>query len=160
MCEQELGDHIDQRGSIVLPDRLRFDFSHSKIVDPAAMKRIEDMCIEHIGRDLPVHSKDAPLEQAKQIKGGLPLLFCLKGGRAAPVKSKSPMALHQEPRPDCHSLQPELRSGPGSGSGVTCNSTCVSDQPCAARLGWPSGRRGSSDWQGKVGGLHGSGRPG
>ena len=53
----------------MLPDRLRFDFSHSKVVEPAAMKRIEDMCIQHIGQDLPVHSKDAPLEQAKQIRG-------------------------------------------------------------------------------------------
>ena len=66
---QELGEHIDQRGSIVLPDRLRFDFSHSKVVEAAAMKRIEDMCIQHISRDLPVHSRETPLDQAKQING-------------------------------------------------------------------------------------------
>ena len=34
-----LGDHIDQKGSIVLPDRLRFDFSHSGVISPAKVPR-------------------------------------------------------------------------------------------------------------------------
>ena len=33
-----LGDHIDQKGSIVLPERLRFDFSHSGVISPAKVR--------------------------------------------------------------------------------------------------------------------------
>lgn len=34
-----LGDHIDQKGSIVLPERLRFDFSHNGVISPAKVRR-------------------------------------------------------------------------------------------------------------------------
>ena len=33
-----LGDHIDQKGSIVLPERLRFDFSHNGVISPAKVR--------------------------------------------------------------------------------------------------------------------------
>jgi alanyl-tRNA synthetase len=33
-----LGDHIDQKGSIVLPDKLRFDFSHGGTIAPKQLK--------------------------------------------------------------------------------------------------------------------------
>ena len=33
-----LGDHIDQKGSIVLPERLRFDFSHNGVIDTAKVR--------------------------------------------------------------------------------------------------------------------------
>ena len=67
---QVLGDHIDQRGSIVLPDRLRFDFSHGKGVDLGDVQKIEQMCVEHIGRDLRVYSKESALADARNITGG------------------------------------------------------------------------------------------
>lgn len=67
---QVLGDHIDQRGSIVLPDRLRFDFSHTGVVDGASLGSIEKLCLEAIGRALQVYAKEAPLAQAQAINGG------------------------------------------------------------------------------------------
>jgi alanyl-tRNA synthetase len=40
---QVLGDHIAQRGSLVAPDRLRFDFAHSKPITPEELSRVEDI---------------------------------------------------------------------------------------------------------------------
>lgn len=64
-----LGDHIDQKGSLVADDRLRFDFSHGKPIDPNDLGRIEAIVSDFIGRSLSVFSKEAPLAEAKQIKG-------------------------------------------------------------------------------------------
>src|SRR5690606_34392147 len=40
---QVLGDHIAQRGSLVAPERLRFDFAHNKPITPEELRRIEDI---------------------------------------------------------------------------------------------------------------------
>ncbi len=40
---QVLGDHIAQRGSLVAPDRLRFDFLHNKPITPDELRRVEDI---------------------------------------------------------------------------------------------------------------------
>lgn len=66
---QVLGDHIDQRGSIVLPERLRFDFSHTGVIDPGALASIEDMCVKDIARAMPIYAKEVALAQAKAING-------------------------------------------------------------------------------------------
>ena len=55
----------------MLPDRLRFDFSHGKGVEPGEVQQIEQLCVEHIGRDLEVFSKETALADARNIHGEL-----------------------------------------------------------------------------------------
>ncbi|KAF3430958.1 hypothetical protein FNV43_RR25688 [Rhamnella rubrinervis] len=64
-----LGEHVDQKGSIVLPEKLRFDFSHGKPVDPDHLRKIESIVNEQIKDELPVFAKEAALEDAKRING-------------------------------------------------------------------------------------------
>lgn len=64
-----LGDHVDQKGSVVLPEKLRFDFCHGKPVDPEHLRRIESIVNEQIKAELDVFSKEATLAEAKRING-------------------------------------------------------------------------------------------
>ncbi|XP_057463277.1 LOW QUALITY PROTEIN: alanine--tRNA ligase-like [Actinidia eriantha] len=64
-----LGNHVDQKGSIVLPEKLRFDFSHGKPVKPDALRKIESIVNEQIKAELDVFAKEATLSDAKCIKG-------------------------------------------------------------------------------------------
>jgi alanyl-tRNA synthetase len=64
-----LGDHVDQKGSIVLPDRLRFDFSNPGVVDASALAKIERICRDAVAAALPVYAQEVPLAQAQGIKG-------------------------------------------------------------------------------------------
>ncbi len=63
---QELGEHVRQSGSLVGPDRLRFDFSHHEMIDAEALARIEDQVNRWIMADLPVEVEYMPLEQATE----------------------------------------------------------------------------------------------
>ncbi len=47
-----LGEHVQQKGSLVAPDRLRFDFSHYEAVTPAQLQEIEDLVNEEIRRNV------------------------------------------------------------------------------------------------------------
>lgn len=66
---QVLKADVDQKGSLVAPNRLRFDFSHNKPITPADLAAVEDVCNEWIKKAAPVYAKDLPLETAKQIPG-------------------------------------------------------------------------------------------
>jgi len=63
-----LGQHVDQKGSLVAPDRLRFDFSHTAPLSCDEIKRIESIVLQAIGVGHPVHVETLPLEQAKGIR--------------------------------------------------------------------------------------------
>jgi len=50
---QVLGDHVRQKGSLVAPDRLRFDFSHYEPVTPEQLRQIEGIVNEQVRRNIP-----------------------------------------------------------------------------------------------------------
>jgi alanyl-tRNA synthetase len=50
---QVLGDHVQQKGSLVAPDRLRFDFSHYEPVTPEQLRDIEDLVNAQVRRNIP-----------------------------------------------------------------------------------------------------------
>ncbi len=64
-----LGEGVDQKGSLVAPDRLRFDFSASAPIAPEQTERIESIVRSQISLDLPVCADTAPLPLAKRING-------------------------------------------------------------------------------------------
>lgn len=64
-----LGDAVDQKGSLVAENRLRFDFSHRQAVALEEIFKVEAICTEYIRKNAPVHSLDVPLAQAHEICG-------------------------------------------------------------------------------------------
>jgi len=68
-----LGDHVTQKGSLVDPQRLRFDFSHFEPVTPAQLHEIERMVNHQIRLNHPVETQLMAIEEAK--KSGAMALF-------------------------------------------------------------------------------------
>ncbi|KLO11725.1 hypothetical protein SCHPADRAFT_998656 [Schizopora paradoxa] len=64
-----LGDHIDQKGSLVAATKLRFDFSHKAQVSLPELAKIESLCVDWIKRDVKVYSKDLDLNAGYKIPG-------------------------------------------------------------------------------------------
>ena len=64
-----LGEGVDQKGSLVAQDRLRFDFSHNKPVTPEQIETIQTIVRDRIEIDLKVYTDSAPLMVAKAIHG-------------------------------------------------------------------------------------------
>lgn len=64
-----LGDTVDQKGSLVAPDRLRFDFSHNKPMTDAELADVESRVARAIEQDLSVYTEIVPLNVARQING-------------------------------------------------------------------------------------------
>ena len=62
---QVLGDHVAQKGSLVAPDRLRFDFSHPKPMTPQELEQVEDIANEFVLQNSPVTTRLMALEDAR-----------------------------------------------------------------------------------------------
>ncbi|WP_375681389.1 MULTISPECIES: alanine--tRNA ligase [unclassified Bartonella] len=82
---QTLGDHVTQKGSLVSPDRLRFDFSHPKSVSPKELKKIEDLANEIILQNSKVITRLMAVDEA--ISEGAMALFGEKYGDEVRVVS-------------------------------------------------------------------------
>ena len=61
-----LGEHVAQKGSLVAPERLRFDFSHVAPLSPEDKQKVEDLANLRVLRNLPVNTDVLPIAQAKQ----------------------------------------------------------------------------------------------
>ncbi len=66
---QVLGDHVEQKGSLVDPDKTRFDFTHDKPLSAEEIAEVERLVNEKIYADLPVTPVVMPLAEAKKIPG-------------------------------------------------------------------------------------------
>ncbi len=75
---QHLGDHVHQAGSLVAPDRLRFDFTHHGPVKPEVLSAIETQVNQGIWANAPVRTTEKPYQQA--VADGAMALFGEKYG--------------------------------------------------------------------------------
>jgi alanyl-tRNA synthetase len=64
-----LGDGVQQKGSLVDPEKLRFDFSYGKAMSEDEIARVEKLVNQEIARKLPVYAQEAPQEKALKING-------------------------------------------------------------------------------------------
>lgn len=77
--KQVLGDHVEQKGSFVSPDTLRFDFAHFQKVTDEELREVERLVNRLIREDHPLDEhRDTPLEEAKEM--GAVALFGEKYG--------------------------------------------------------------------------------
>ncbi|MDE2364260.1 MAG: alanine--tRNA ligase [Hyphomicrobiales bacterium] len=75
---QVLGDHVAQKGSLVAPDRLRFDFSHPRPISDAELEKIEDIANRVVLENAPVTTRLMAVDDA--INSGARALFGEKYG--------------------------------------------------------------------------------
>jgi alanyl-tRNA synthetase len=82
---QVLGTHVAQKGSLVAPDRLRFDFSHTKPMSAEELTAVEDMANAYVVQNSPVTTRLMALEDA--LETGAMALFGEKYGEEVRVVS-------------------------------------------------------------------------
>jgi alanyl-tRNA synthetase len=70
---QVLGEHVQQKGSLVAPDRLRFDFSHDEAVTPEQLQQVEDLVNAQIRENTPADIKHMQYDDA--VTSGAIALF-------------------------------------------------------------------------------------
>ena len=98
---QVLGDMARQAGSLVAPDRLRFDFTHPEAMRPEQIERVEKIVNDAVAADMAVQPKLKPREEA--IKEGAMALFGEKYGETVRTLTIAPTALTGSETPSEHS---------------------------------------------------------
>jgi alanyl-tRNA synthetase len=66
---ETLGEGVQQKGSLVDPEKLRFDFSHGKALSEEEITRVEELVNDAIAKNLPVFAQEAKQEDALKING-------------------------------------------------------------------------------------------
>ena len=81
-----LGEHIEQKGSLVTDKGLRFDFSHFEKVTPQQLRQVEHLVNDRIRQNIPLQEfRDTPIEEAKQL-GAIALFGEKYGDKVRVVK--------------------------------------------------------------------------
>ncbi|MFA5076640.1 MAG: alanine--tRNA ligase [Patescibacteria group bacterium] len=62
-----LGGHIQQKGSNITAERLRFDFSHPEKMTVGQIKQVEELVNEQIIKKMPIHFEEMPVAEAKKL---------------------------------------------------------------------------------------------
>ena len=89
--EQVLGDHVHQAGSLVEPDRLRFDFTHFSAISAEEMAKINAILTENILSGIGIETLVLPIEEAKKL--GATALFGEKYGDTVRVVKMGDVSL-------------------------------------------------------------------
>jgi alanyl-tRNA synthetase len=78
VLREVIGEHVKQSGSLVAPDRLRFDFTHFKSLTSTELKRIEEEVNDRVRHDYGVRTQEMPFQEA--IRAGALAFFDDKYG--------------------------------------------------------------------------------
>ena len=105
-----LGEHVEQRGSNITKDRLRFDFSHPEKMAPEEKAEVEDLVNRAIRRNYAVSYQETSVDEAKE--GGAIGLFGDRYGEKVKVYSIGDPAGKTTGDPDADTFSKEICGGP------------------------------------------------
>jgi len=105
-----LGDHVEQRGSHINVERLRFDFSHPARVTPEEIEQVEELVNQAIERDFPIAWAEMSPEEAK--RSGAIGLFADRYGERVKVYAIGDMEGLPEGGPNAGTFSKEVCGGP------------------------------------------------